>query len=137
MKGLLLSSRAHGDIYADPPPGTHRPFHRAAGTGDPVQLAQDIRTALGESKTPFGVKPPAQAASAGVDFDMAKVDAAISHKGKANGGIYHFGIPRADVIKMDGMAIPGAMGTAIGINFQPTGGGRRRSPETLSRYRAN
>ena len=25
---------------------------------------------------------------------------------------------------MDGMAVPGAMGTAIGINFQPTGGGK-------------
>ena len=41
-----------------------------------------------------------------------------------NGGVYQFGIPRADDIKMDGMAIPGAMGTAIGINFQPTGGGK-------------
>jgi hypothetical protein len=25
---------------------------------------------------------------------------------------------------MGGMAIPGAMGTAIGVNFQPTGGGK-------------
>ena len=85
-----------------------------------------VRAALEESKTPFDIKPPAEAAaaSAGVDFDTAKVDAAIGRKGKANGGVYQFGIPRADSIKMDGMAIPGAMGTAIAINFQPTGDGK-------------
>jgi hypothetical protein len=97
-----------------------------AGTGDPAQLARLVRTALEESRTPFDIKPPAEAAaaSAGVDFDTAKVDAAIGHKGKANGGVYQFSIPRADDIKMDGMAVPGAMGTAIAINFQPTGGGK-------------
>ena len=85
-----------------------------------------VRAALEESKTPFDIKPSAEAAaaSAGVDFDTAKVDAAIGRKGKANGGVYQFGIPRADSIKMDGMAVPGAMGTAIAINFQPTGGGK-------------
>ena len=79
-----------------------------------------------ESKTPFDIKPPAEAAaaSAGIDFDTAKVDAAIARKGKANGGVYQFSIPRADSIKMDGMVVPGAMGTAIAINFQPTGGGK-------------
>ena len=79
-----------------------------------------------ESKTPFDIKPPAEAvaASAGVDFDTAKVDAEIGRKGKANCGVYQFSIPRADSIKMDGMAVPGAMGTAIAINFQPTGGGK-------------
>jgi hypothetical protein len=78
------------------------------------------------SRTPFDVKPPAEAAaaSATVDFDTAKVDAAIGRKGKANGGVYQFSIPRADTIKMDGMAVPGAMGTAIAINFQSTGGGK-------------
>jgi hypothetical protein len=97
-----------------------------AGTGDPAQLAQLVRTGLEESKTPFDVKPPAAAAaaSASVDFDTAKVDAAIGGKGKANGGVYQFSIPRADSIKMEGMAVPGAMGTAIAINFQPTGGGK-------------
>ena len=97
-----------------------------AGAGDPAQLAQLVRAALEESKTPFDVRPPAEAAtaSANVDFDTAKVDVAIGHKGKANGGVYQFGIPRADSIKMGGMAVLGAMGTATGINFQPTGGGK-------------
>ena len=99
-------------------------YMHVAATGDPEQLARLLRAALEESRTPFDVKPPAEtAASPSIDFDTAKVDAAIGHKGKANGGVYQFGIPRADSIKMDGMTVSGAMGTAIGINFQPTGGG--------------
>ena len=92
--------------------------------------ARLVRTALEESKTPFdNVKPTAdpQTASAAIDFDaLAKACSrlAIGYKTKANGGVYQFSIPRADSIKMDGMAVPGAMGTAIGINFQPTGGGK-------------
>jgi Domain of Unknown Function (DUF1259) len=45
-------------------------------------------------------------------------------KGKANGGVYQFDIPRANSIKMEGMAIPPTMGTAIAVNFQPTGVGK-------------
>ncbi len=101
-------------------------YMHVAGTGDPAQLARLVRAALEESKTPFDVKPPAEAAAASADtyFDATKVDAAIGHNGKANGGVYQFSIKRADDIKMDGMVVPGAMGTAIGINFQPTGGGK-------------
>ena len=119
-EGLQVTALHNHLLRATPPPF----YMHVAATGDPAQLAQDVRTALGESKTPFDVKPSAQPASAGVDFDMGKVDAAIGRKGKASGGVYHFSIPRADEIKMNGMAIPGAMGTAIGINFQPTGGGK-------------
>jgi hypothetical protein len=100
-------------------------YMHVAATGDPMQLARLVRVGLEESRTPFDVKPPAEtAASPSIDFDTAKVNAAMGHKGKANGGVYQFGIPRANAIKMDGMTVPGAMGTTIGINFQPTGGGK-------------
>jgi hypothetical protein len=120
-EGLQVTALHNHLLRANPPTF----YMHVAGTGDPAQLARLVRAALEESKTPFDVKPPAEtaAASAAFDFETAKVDAAIGHKGKANGGVYQFGIPRADTIKMDGMAVPGAMGTAIGINFQPTGGG--------------
>ena len=97
-----------------------------AGTGDPAQLARLVRTGLEETTTPFDIKPPAETAATGasIDFDTAEVDAAIGRKGKANGGVYQFSIPRGNSIKMDGMAMPPAMGTAIAINFQPTGGGK-------------
>jgi hypothetical protein len=120
-EGLQVTALHNHLLRASPPTF----YMHVAGTGDPAQLARLVRAALEESKTPFDVKPPAAAAASGsIDFDTAKVDAAIGHKGKANGGVYQFGIQRADDIKMDGMAVPGAMGTAIAINFQPTGGGK-------------
>ena len=71
------------------------------------------------------MKPPAEAAAnSGFNFDTAKVEAAIGFKGRANGGVYQFGIPRSDSIKMQGMNVPPAMGTAIAINFQPAGEGK-------------
>jgi hypothetical protein len=101
-------------------------YMHVSGLGDPVKLATALHDALGASKTPFGVAaagaPPAAAAP--LDLDTAKLDQTIGHKGTATGGVYQFGIPRADVIKDDGMAVPPAMGTAIAINFQPTGGGK-------------
>jgi hypothetical protein len=51
------------------------------------------------------------------------LDRAIGVKGKANDGVYQFSVPRKEPITERGMAVPPAMGTAIVINFQPTGGG--------------
>jgi hypothetical protein len=121
-EGLQVTALHNHLLRANPPTF----YMHVSGTGDPAQLARLLRAALEESRTPFDIKPPAEAAAASqsVDFDTTKVDAAIGHKGKANGGVYQFSIPRADAIKMDGMAVPGAMGTAIAINFQPTGGGK-------------
>ena len=52
--------------------------------------------------------------------------AAVSRSRKASvvGGVYQFSVPRKDPITEDGMSVPPAMGTAIVINFQPTGGGK-------------
>ena len=121
-EGLQVTALHNHLLRANPPTF----YMHVAGDGDPAQLARLVRAALEESRTPFDVKPPAEAApaSAGVDFDIAKLGAAIGGKGKVNGGVYQFSIPRADSIKMDGMAVPGAMGTAVAINFQPTGGGK-------------
>ena len=99
-EGLQVTALHNHLLRANPPTF----YMHVAGTGDPAQLARLVRIALEDSKTPFDVKPPAEAApaSAAIDFDTAKVDAAIGHKGKANGGVYQFGVPRADSIKMDG-----------------------------------
>ena len=100
-------------------------YMHVAGQGDPVRLATALHDALGASKTPLGIAPAAApAAAAPLDFDTAKLDQALGHKGMANGGVYQFAIPRADVISDAGMAVPPAMGTAIAINFQPTGSGK-------------
>ena len=96
------------------------------GHGDPVKLATALHAALAESKTPFqaAAPAPAQPAAAQIDLDTAIVDQTLGAKGTVNGGVYQFNIPRAEAITDDGMAVPISMGTAIAINFQPTGGGK-------------
>jgi hypothetical protein len=104
----------------------NRPFTmymHVLGHGDPVTLATELHTALAESKTPFAA-PPGGAAPPPIDLDTSAIDQALGAKGKNVGGVYQFGIPRAETIKDGGMVVPPAMGSAIGINFQPTGGGK-------------
>jgi hypothetical protein len=94
------------------------------GHGDPVVIATAIRAALAESKTPFG--PPAAPApqAAQIDLDTAALDNAIGAKGKVNGGVYQFSVPRKDAVTDSGIVVSPAMGTATVINFQPTGDGK-------------
>jgi biotin operon repressor len=103
-------------------------YMHVLGRGDAVKLATALHAGLALSKTPMGeatpgASPPSAAAQQ-IDFDTASVDQAMGYKGKANNGVYQFNIPRAEAIKDDGMDVPEAMGSAIGINFQPTGGGK-------------
>ncbi len=93
------------------------------GEGDPVALATAMHAGLALSKTPM-VNATSSATQPQIDFDTAAVDKAMGRKGKANGGIYQFTIPRAETITEGGMTVPASMGSAIGINFQPTGGGK-------------
>jgi hypothetical protein len=104
-------------------------YMHVLGHGDPARLAQALHAGLALSKTPL--KAPTAAAPAtvnpaagGSDLDTAAIDRAMGQKGKDNGGIYGFTVPRAKPVTEDGMEIPAAMGSATGINFQPTGGGK-------------
>jgi Domain of Unknown Function (DUF1259) len=98
-------------------------YMHVGGQGDPVKLAQTLHAALALSQTPFAAPAPA-AAPATTELDTAAVDTALGAKGTVNGGVYQVNIPRAESISEDGMVVPPAMGTAIAINFQPTGAGK-------------
>ena len=99
-------------------------YMHVLGHGDPVKLAQALHAGLALSKTPLQPAVPQAGAPPAIDFDTAAVDKAMGYQGKNNGGIYGFTISRAKPVTEDGMEIPAAMGSAIGINFQPTGGGK-------------
>jgi biotin operon repressor len=98
-------------------------YMHVSGQGDPVKLAQALHAALSLSKTPFeapsGASQPQQ-----MDLDTAGIDKILGAQGKANGGVLQYGIPRAEKITDSGIPVPPALGSAIGINFQPTGGGK-------------
>jgi uncharacterized protein DUF1259 len=100
-------------------------YMHVGGHGDPAKMAAVIHDALAVSKTPLSM-PAAAAAPPAVDLDTAQLDQIMGAKGQANGGVYQFNVPRRDAVTMDGMAMtpPAPLGAAIGINFQPTGGGK-------------
>jgi hypothetical protein len=91
--------------------------------GDPMKLARTLHAALSLSKTPLD-QPASTAPPPAIDLDTAAIEKTLGFKGTANGGVYQFGIPRAETITEGGMTVPPSMGTAIAINFQPTGGGK-------------
>ncbi len=93
-------------------------YMHVQGHGDPVKLASAIHAGLALSKTPFA--PPPGTSTPG-NIDMIGIDRIMGYFGQDSGGIYQFGIPRAQPITDQGMALPGPMGAAIAINFQPTG----------------
>src|SRR5438132_1326355 len=100
-------------------------YMHVLGHGDPVKLAAALHTALAESKTPLTGAPSGPApAPPQINLDTAAIDQALGAKGTNNGGVYQFGIPRAEPIKDGGMDVPPALGSANAINFQPTGGGK-------------
>jgi biotin operon repressor len=98
-------------------------YMHVAGHGDPVKLATALKDALALTKTPSASPAPA-AKQSNLGFDTAQVDQALGYQGKNNNGIYQFSIPRAEQINDMGTEVPPSMGTATGINFQPTGGGK-------------
>src|ERR1700736_1192606 len=99
-------------------------YMHVLGHGDPVKLAAALHTALAESKTPLSPAAVPAAAPPPIDLDTAAIDQALGAKGANNGGVYQFGIPRAEPIKDAGIDVPPPMGSANAINFQPTGGGK-------------
>jgi len=97
-------------------------YMHVGGMGDPVKLAKAIHDALAASKTPLAA-PAAPAAQPAIDLDTAELDKIMGVKGRANGGVYQFGIPRRDPVTQEGMTLApaGPLGMAVGIGFQPTG----------------
>jgi hypothetical protein len=121
LEGGLQVTAVHNHLLRASPP-TY--YMHVAGMGEAEQLARSLRVALEQSKTPLELGATPAPADADLGIATAEIDAAIGFKGRNNGGVYQFGPPRSDVIKQGGTAIPGAMGSAIAINFQPTGEGK-------------
>jgi hypothetical protein len=104
-------------------------YMHVLGHGDPAKLAAALHAGLALSKTPLAnpaaVSGSSQAAPAPeLGFDPAAIETVLGRKGKVNGPILGFSIRRAEPVKETGMEVPEAMGSAIGINIQASGGGK-------------
>lgn len=97
-------------------------YMHIAGHGDAVKLATAMKEIIALTKTP----PPAPPANnpSTLDLDTAAIDQILGYKGKVNGGVYQVAVPRAEKITDGGMPVPGSLGLATALNFQPLGGGK-------------
>lgn len=122
LEGGIAVTALHNHLQHETP---RVMYMHVMGQGDPAKLAAAIHAAVALSQTPLGPAPavPAPVAAA-FGFDTAQVAQALGAGGTVNGGVYQVSIPRTEKIT-DGVAeVPPAMGTAIALNFQPTGGGK-------------
>lgn len=92
------------------------------GRGDAVKLAAVLREALAKTGTPLAAAPAARPQR--LDLDTAMLDRILGAKGSEAGGVYSFSFPRAAETRARGRPMPGSMGAATAINFQPTGAGK-------------
>lgn len=118
-QGGVAPTAIHKHLPAHSPPlwWTH-----IEAKGDPVKIAETVRAALNLTGTPPAPSGQEQQQSLGVD--TAAVSQALGHAGKVNGGVYQVSIPRSEAVRAGGVEIPGSMGTATALNFQPTGNGK-------------
>jgi hypothetical protein len=80
--------------------------------GDAVTLATALHDGLALSKTLPGDAGSGAAApqTPSIDLDTAMIDRTLGAYGRVAGGVYQFGIARAETIKDGGMEVPVAMG---------------------------
>lgn len=124
QEGGVEQTAVHHHVLHESPRVVYMHVH---AVGDPVRIAQTVRTALGHTSTPApqgAGAPAAGGAAEPLDLDTAAVARTLGHAGRANGGVYQVSVPRAETIRDGGMEIPPSMGLGTVMNFQPTGGGK-------------
>jgi hypothetical protein len=117
--GGIEVTAIHNHLLHETPRVMYVHFH---AHGNAVKIAQALHEAIAATKTPASTAPPAQPPALG--FDQSQVESALGYKGKNNGGVLQFSVPRQDAITSDGMRVPNSMGVATAINFQSTDGGK-------------
>jgi hypothetical protein len=118
QSGGIMQTALHNHLLGESP---RVMYMHIEAHGDERSIAATIRRALALTKTPLGAVTPS--APPPLDLDTASIAAALGYHGRANGGVYQVGVPRAEHVTENGMEIPPSMGLATSINFQSTGGG--------------
>jgi hypothetical protein len=121
LQGAGIEQTAlHNHLRGESP---HVMYMHIMARGNPSMIAKGIRAALDVTGTPKTAAAPS-APTNPVDLDTAGIAQALGRTGRTNGGVYQVSVPRAEIIRAEGVMIPPSMGVATAINIQPTGGGR-------------
>jgi len=120
QQGGISETAVHNHLLGENP---RLMYMHIMAEGNPGKIAETLRSALGESKTPL-TAPASAPPNATIDLDTAAVAKALGYAGKINGGVYQVSVPRAERIVDMGHEMPPSMGVATAINFQSTGGGK-------------
>lgn len=121
QEGGIQESAIHNHLIGESPRVL---YMHIASHGDAVQMAKAIHDAVALTKTPAPDANASTSAAPDLGFDQKKVEEALGHTGKVNGGILQVAVPRSEQITDGGMVVPPSMGVATALNFQPTGGGK-------------
>ncbi len=89
------------------------------GQGDPVKLAEAMKTVLSLTGTPMISPPPSSLPETQIDW--SKIESILSRTGQHKGNLLQLSVPRAETITENGMNVPPSMGMATAINFQMVG----------------
>lgn len=100
----------------------HVMYMHYMGHGNAQKIAESLRDALAQSKTPLTSAPPAQESPA--PAFVKTIEGVLGAQGRWAGGVLAFGIPRREAITDHGMTLNGAQGVAESINFQDAGEGK-------------
>jgi len=73
---------------------------------------------------PLDNAPATVSQSTPPSLDTARLDSIMGLKGKAEDGVYVYGIPRADKVNMSGVDLLPEMDVSTRVSFQPIGGGK-------------
>lgn len=116
QRGGIEQTALHNHLTHESP---HVVYLHIGGRGRAVALATAVHDALGATKTPApttNAPPPPP-----LGLDTLQIAQALGMHGRANGGVYQVGVPRAEAVTVDGIEVPPAMGVATAINIQATG----------------
>jgi Domain of Unknown Function (DUF1259) len=111
----------HNHVIDETPPVMYLHYW---GEGSAVTLAQNVRDALGRTKTPITAPATPPPAGATDDLPADQIQQAIGLKGAVANGVLGLSQPRPETISMMGVTMPPSMGMATAINFQSAGGGK-------------
>jgi len=111
----------HNHVIDETPPVMYLHYW---GEGSAATLAQNVRDALGRTKTPIAAPAPPPPAGTKDDLPADQIQQAIGLKGAVNNGVLGLSQPRPETIEMMGVTMPPSMGMATAINFQSAGSGK-------------